>query len=471
MVKSAQVEPHLESQLQSLVFKGVSARVGLLIGKKAVGSRDLLLAVIRTPQQEGTEAIQVSSSASSSNSSKGKKAGATASAAVSVKLDVAWIKEHAEQVSRSLPGGLSVLGLFLICPESGLLSAMEAIKTGPGPLLLHVDSPSGKLTMKVNEGGAFKPCELKFSSSTSSLIQLTCSHTINITLPVEALVEGQASKQSFHEIIVAAVKGESDRIEASVAISSSHQVLPNDQPLIEVLANDPSSSQGLLQTFEVLLASPAFAVPGPGLINLQQSSTEGLCHLLGTISGIALVHNRELVSKAVSELKSDLSKSLSMRLELMIEDALSWEEENQSQGQDPAGHVKHPLMEKRGEGSRWSGHSFVLPVRVKVPLNVNGTTLPLMDYLMQGEGLDDVVERSKEILDLQVEEGGLRVMEERTARAKPRTTQQMPHLPPSSESLPMQEVKLSKGLTMPAMLIALGILFLALAIGSLNSSR
>ena len=94
-----------------------------------------------------------------------------------------------------------------------------------------------------------------------------------------------------------------------------------------------------------------------------------------------------------------------------------------------------------------------------------------MDYHMQGEGLSDVAERSKEVLDVQVEEGGLRVIEERTAQAKPRTTQQMPHLPPSSKSLHMKEVKLSEGVTMPAMLIALGVLFLALAIGSLYSSR
>lgn len=475
MVKSVQSEPHLESLLQNLVFKqGVNSRVGLLIGKKAVGSRDLLFSIIRTPQQDGTDAIQVSSSSAAAiTASKGKKVGAPASSSsvVSIKLDVAWIQEHAEQVSRSLPGGMSVLGLFIICPESGLSSALEAIKSGPGPLFLHVDSPSGKVMMKANEGGTLKPCELKFSSSISSLIKITCSHAINVSLPVEALDlnDSQKNKQSFHDLIASAVKCEARRIDDSLAISSKdHQLLPGDQPLIEVIGNEPVAP-GAIRTFDILLASPAFPSSNP--MDLKQSSTEGKSHLSGTIRGIAIVHNRESMGKAVSDIKLDLTQSLSMRLELMLEDALNWEEEENEAGESMKGGGKrHPLMSKRGgEGSlRWSGSSFVLPARAEIPLNVNGTVIPLVDYLLQGEVAADVVERSMEILDLEINESSLVVMEERTNKPKAIDDMEVAsHQPISTQSKPedMQPMQLSNRMPTSALLLAIFALLLALALG------
>ena len=476
MVKSVQAEPHLEPLFQNLVLKqAIRASIGLLIGKKAVGSRDLLFHVILTPQQVGTDAIQVHSTSTSASSTKGKKPGAATSNA-NVKLDMPWIQEHAEQVTRSLPGGLSILGIFIICPESGLNSAFESIKSGPGPLVLHVDSLTGKIAMKCYEGGAFKPCELKFSSSFNSLIRLSCNHSISMRLPIEALNDKNGSK-AFHEVIATTAKSESERIQASIALSVSHQILPDESPVIEVLGNKPAAASGQVRNHELLLACPALPC---GSINVKSTATEGIGLLSGTIRGTAFVHNRETVGKCVTDLKLDLEKSLLIRLELLIEDALSWEEEkapelslSEESGKKVQGSLskRHPLLQKRAEGAqRWSGSSILFPARAELPLEVNGSALTLIDYVMKGEEMSDVAVRVKELLDLDMEESSIRLMEEREAQS------QRPEAGAKSESrmddkatsslLPRDEIDIStKGLQPKLLLIAVLALLLALALG------
>ncbi|KAG7276178.1 hypothetical protein CRUP_030602 [Coryphaenoides rupestris] len=65
---------------------------GLLIGQNSA-QRDFVVKATRTPQREET-------SPTPSGSGDG--------------LDIEWVTEHARQVSRMLPGGLSVLGVFYI---------------------------------------------------------------------------------------------------------------------------------------------------------------------------------------------------------------------------------------------------------------------------------------------------------------------------------------------------------------------
>lgn len=174
--------------------------MGLLVGKQNVGSRDLLLSVIRTPQQvswwcitnaclclhrhaspvmlhvhlrcmqNGNDAVECSCTGSAPAVKASSKAKATVAAGFSVHIDKEWVAEHAVQVLRMLPGGeewlmtflgessascstcyvstrgspsagtprdsakpstlaegLSVIGAYLFCPESGYQSALEAL--------------------------------------------------------------------------------------------------------------------------------------------------------------------------------------------------------------------------------------------------------------------------------------------------------------------------------------------------------
>ncbi|KAF5841529.1 olfactory receptor 4-like-domain-containing protein [Dunaliella salina] len=145
-MRQGQAEESIERSFGELIQRRAGPQVGLVVGKHNVGSRDLLLGLIKTPAQDGQEALLASSSASSANvtaptnsssssSKQGKKkgaggsggVGATPQPAVNLTLDTDWVVEHAAQVSRMLPGGLAVLGLYVFCTDPSYQSLLAQL--------------------------------------------------------------------------------------------------------------------------------------------------------------------------------------------------------------------------------------------------------------------------------------------------------------------------------------------------------
>uniref|UniRef100_A0A3Q4G7Z9 Protein odr-4 homolog n=1 Tax=Neolamprologus brichardi TaxID=32507 RepID=A0A3Q4G7Z9_NEOBR len=83
------VQDDVEGYLSKLCEQKADPVTGLLIGQSST-QRDYVVMAIRTPQKE-------ESAAAARNS-----------------VDKEWVTEHARQVSRMLPGGLSVVGVFII---------------------------------------------------------------------------------------------------------------------------------------------------------------------------------------------------------------------------------------------------------------------------------------------------------------------------------------------------------------------
>ncbi|KAG8013851.1 Dihydropyrimidine dehydrogenase [NADP(+)] [Nibea albiflora] len=79
------VEDAVEGYLSNLCEQQAAPVTGLLIGQSSA-QRDFVIMATRTPQKEESTSA----------------------------LDKEWVTEHARQVSRMLPGGLSVLGVFII---------------------------------------------------------------------------------------------------------------------------------------------------------------------------------------------------------------------------------------------------------------------------------------------------------------------------------------------------------------------
>jgi hypothetical protein len=120
-----------------------------------VGNRDFIFSLAKTPSGE-EDVASTTLSAQSGAKGKGKKAppGATKTLA----LDIDWMESHAQQVSRMLPGGIDVVGVYVVASEPSfkastvqLTEAVRAIaksamadshgRLDPDkqPLLLHID--------------------------------------------------------------------------------------------------------------------------------------------------------------------------------------------------------------------------------------------------------------------------------------------------------------------------------------------
>lgn len=295
-----------------------------------------------------------------------------------------------------LPGGLSVLGLYLFAPDSGFSSATSTLckalcsiaadlkslsSGGAGQqqqaeqqqqqelLVLHVDSTTRKFTVKsclASNGehaatASLKPCELKFGPSLASLVCLRSRHTFDLTLPATS---GSAQLQ---QLLQEAVSQESARVMAGIATVGGCVPASSTQPLAELL---PASSSGvtggansITDPVQVdLLCSPS---SGAGSTNSAAAAAYGSCRLHGTVEAIAYVHRRDAAVKALSELKQDITRSLTARLQLLENETASAAYEAQQQQQQQAGAdggkgagagaaPAHPLLAEVGVAKRTS---------------------------------------------------------------------------------------------------------------------
>lgn len=211
-----------------------------------------------------------------------KSSSSSSAGAVSISLSYDDVADHALQVSRMLPGGLSVLGLYLFAPDSGFSSATSALckalcsisadlaaLSGPTAaaaaatpeqqqpqqelLLLHVDSASRKFTMKSclasssdhAAAASLKPCELKFGPSVASLVCLRSHHTFDLSLPATD------SKAQLQQLLQQAIAQESARVMAGTAVISGAVPSSSTQPLADLLPASGAGVPGVL-SFQLL---------------------------------------------------------------------------------------------------------------------------------------------------------------------------------------------------------------------------
>ncbi|GIL49302.1 hypothetical protein Vafri_5676 [Volvox africanus] len=260
MSRTCQADDTLGRQFETLLLQQPCPEIGLLVGKSTAGAtKSSLYGTIKTPCQEGLDPIIVSGTgtgagpAAGGSSKAGKKAGSgtrtgtgASPTGVAVILDLDWISEHARQVARMLPGGLSVLGLYLFCPDAAynaavpqlctLLTSLAAFclskpaaATGDAPtgdahlLLLHIDASSRKQALRAlpvsalpqqqrgtsatttaavaaaaasaaASSASLRPVELKFGPTLGSLVLLRCWHGVDLTIPIpSAFSSGKGS--------------------------------------------------------------------------------------------------------------------------------------------------------------------------------------------------------------------------------------------------------------------------------------
>lgn len=410
--------------------------------------------------QDGQPAITITSTTPSSAPSKGKKGGSssTSTAGATTQLEADWIAEHARQVSRMLPGGLEVLGLYLLAPEAAWTSAAGQLCTalttmaadsstagaadgsGRSLLVLHVDSLTRKMTARscacvpAPAPSGLRVVELRSGSAVGSLVRLATVHKVDATLPAVAGAAGGGSgkarggdhKQQLQHMAESLVDAEAARLEGALAALRGN-VLPEGAVIGDHLPADCSLDVAAhVQLFCALPAASAAAAAAAGTGDSAAAMVpnaaplHGSGSLHGEMCGVAYVHRREPATKALAELKADVVKSLRARLDLLIEEALAAaDEQQQDEGnqQQPGGAAKpvaHPLLLGAGSGK---SARLALPRRVLLPWQVAGAALRVCDYLVEGEGPDAAVVRAQELLGLGDEEVAVAQVEELEAPA------------------------------------------------------
>lgn len=325
--------------------------------------------------------------------------------------DEEWATEHANQVSRMLPGGLLVLGVFIITTlEMGndfqstlrrLVFAMEKSINRKRlwnfteddvseRVALHICSSTKKIFCRTYDvrdpKSSAKPADWKYQNGLSaSWLSLECTVHINIHIPLSTTSVSYTLEKNTKNGLIRWAK----QIENGIYLING-QVKDEDCDLLE---GQKKSSRGNAQvtshSFDVKVLTQL-------LLNSDHRSTatvqicSGSVNLKGAVKCRAYIHsNKPKVKDAVQAVKRDILNTVADRCEILFEDLLLNE-----------------IPEKKGSEKEF----HILPHRVFVP--IPGSTVMLCDYKFGEESAEEIRDHFKEMLDHMIQVEDLKVAEE-----------------------------------------------------------
>ncbi|CAL8321785.1 unnamed protein product [Arctogadus glacialis] len=365
MGRGYMVEEAVERYLSSLCSS--SPLTGLLLGQSSA-QRDFVVMATRTPQRE---ACPLTPSPRDT-------------------LDMEWINEHARQVSRMLPGGLSVLGVFYISDAEAkdtlitLRQLVFAVQKSISRDLLWLsgdDDISERVTLHVNSTtrktfcrtfdvrdpkSTAKPADWRYQSGVCGSWPMVWS-CVEVEIPVSLPPRG-ARPGDLETSLQEGLKLWAQQIERGTFLLNGRKISEDTELTGPTKRNVKQSLQAQILTTPVC----------PGEQVSQVGASGGRVVLRGAVHTRAYLHgNKPTARLAEKALKRDLLSTVALRLNMVLEE----------------------LMETQ-ERDRLS-----LPTRVMCPLR--GLGVGVCDYRFSDEGPLEVLDRLKEILDLEVRQEDL----------------------------------------------------------------
>ncbi|XP_037132602.1 protein odr-4 homolog [Syngnathus acus] len=317
-------------------------------------------------------------------------------------LDKEWISEHARQVSRMLPGGLSVLGVFIITDADAketlatlrqlvfavqrLISSEILWKAADDEVTdcvtLHVSPKSRKISCRTfdikDPKSLAKPADWKYQSGVySSWSTMSCCVNVDLCVP---LPENATCSKSIDKCLKEGLNVWMNQIENAVCLIDGVQ-LPEDAEL----------TTGQKRNVRHTLTAQLLVTP-----NQQDSSRDavqqcgGCLSISGAIHSRAYIHNNKPKAKLAEKmLKRDVVSTMVTRVQMQLDEFVATENES-----------------KGISGDKQGTEQFCLPHRVFCPAKVSGT-LCVSDYKFNDEDPSEVIDRLKEMLDIETTDQNL----------------------------------------------------------------
>uniref|UniRef100_A0A673GUT7 Protein odr-4 homolog n=1 Tax=Sinocyclocheilus rhinocerous TaxID=307959 RepID=A0A673GUT7_9TELE len=335
MGRSYFVDEAVEEYLSGLQAAPGSCVTGLLAGQSSP-QRDFVVLAVQTPHMESEGQPKASKGVSPLDD-----------------IDVEWVTEHAKQVSRMLPGGLCILGLFLVTPPELSKDAQNALKRlifamdkyiikgrlwelseedVTDRVTLHICFKTKKLVCKTfdvkDPKSSAKPADWKYQTGiSSSWPMLACSVEVDLQIPVTG-----SSSDNTDKCMKDGLRRWAKPIEAAYCLINGRQAL-DDSELIS----------GQVKTLSFLCH-----VDSTEQSELDERSSalvqvcSGSMRVRGVVHCRAYIHNNKPKARhAAQAIKRDIINTVCSRVEMFLEDLLINEG---SQKGAVVHHVLHVLL-------------------------------------------------------------------------------------------------------------------------------
>ncbi|XP_040190313.1 protein odr-4 homolog [Rana temporaria] len=322
-------------------------------------------------------------------------------------MDEEWFCIHASQVSRMLPGGFLLLGVFLISPPElskeaptvlrKLIFATEkfAMKNKLWNLTdedisdrvaLQICSSTNKVVCRTfdvrDPKSTAKPADWKYQSAPMSWLTIECNVNVDLTV----LLPSSATYQEQQKCTRTRLAQWAKELEDCTTLFNG-RLRDEGGDLMEDPKKGRSAPSGR-QTVSATFLTPS---------NISERSTARVqvCNSSLQIQGVVkcrgyVCNSKPKVKDAIQIIKRDLLNTISDRCEIMFEDL---------------------ILSRSAIGSEKSPCPLPLPQRVFVPIPASGAAL--CDYIIGEETREEAQSRFLEMLDHEVNYEDLDFVEEK----------------------------------------------------------
>ncbi|XP_029170976.1 protein odr-4 homolog [Nylanderia fulva] len=399
MGRTIYAEEHLRAYLTSL-GKPDGYVIGLILGQSS-GQKDYIVHLAKTPPPLTKNIVEETSIGSTILEEQD-----TANTYIkSVKdIPISWVADHAKHVTKMLPGGMWVLGVFLVGPEDildntnnvqKLKSVLNAIyktlswnnkhlcgNNQDEKIILNFNSITQKCICKsidIIKDNILKPADWKFQERATKWHQLEALVDFDRLYLIAADKDPETFKKQLQNILTSVA----DLIDSSLVVIEGEVRAPDDT--LETIGKRKKNSKECKSkksnnnnSLQVSLYIPCEQNDTNSSIKIR--SCNASIRLIGQLVSRTFLYQKASIAEANMAVKQDIVRSLASRLEMHWDSLI--EEENGSPKENITLHEP--------------------PRRVLIALPENKVTLS--DYLFPGEGPQEALLSLQELLDLKVQE-------------------------------------------------------------------
>uniref|UniRef100_A0A671NEZ9 Protein odr-4 homolog n=1 Tax=Sinocyclocheilus anshuiensis TaxID=1608454 RepID=A0A671NEZ9_9TELE len=314
MGRSYFIDETVEEYLVGLQTAPGSCVTGLLAGQSSP-QRDFVVLAVQTPHRESEGQPKASRGVSPLDD-----------------IDVEWVTEH---VSRMLPGGLCILGLFLVTPPELSKDAQNALKRlifamdkyitkgrlwelseedVTDQVTLHICSKTKKTVCKTfdvkDPKSSAKPADWKYQTGvSSSWPMVTCSVEVDVQIPVSSDITDKCMKDGLRRW--------AKQIEAAYCLINGRQAL-DDSELSSGQKKNPKATHR--QTL-ISMSQEQSELDERSSALVQVCS--GSMKVRGVVYCRAYIHNNKPKARhAAQVIRRDIINTVCSRVEMFLEDLL-----------------------------------------------------------------------------------------------------------------------------------------------------
>lgn len=384
MVRSALADETLLPYIQNLA-KPDTCTVGLILGQTSA-SKDFVIHFAKTPPSQTVDKI--------------KKPNESINTITKIE-DVSdySVADHAKHATRMLPGGMYVLGIFVVSTEDLLTPFHAKIRTilcqihkqlsaspylfgnqeSPEKLILNYCVPTKLFTCKSYNviTSSVKPAEFKFQPKAMKWNQLECKYDVDQTFPIFQGRYDWTLKKHLQAVL------ETINNQFTPAVFVYDNEIRNSDETLESLGKKKKSKNLNKDKNDSKAIQVSIFLPCDNKElkeDLEITGCGGFIRIMGQVSSKLWLYPRMTVQEASQAVVEDIVRSLTSRLE-MHWDSLVDEESGSS---DDTNSLHEP------------------PRRVLITLPAN--KVMLSDYLFPGEGPHEALTSLQELLDINIKD-------------------------------------------------------------------